>query len=87
MLQQSHYPVYQPESPELRHSRVSLMLTYEQILAAASAIHVVHEQSKKLFSNVHLTEKEVALNLSVERACVNCALSIEARERNIQNEE
>jgi hypothetical protein len=87
MLQQSHYPVYQPDSSDIRQSRVSLMLTYEQILAAASAIHVVHEQSRKLFSGVHLTDKEVALNLSVEHACINCALSIEARERNKHNED
>lgn len=82
MIEQQHFPFYLPENPSLRSRRVSLMLTYEQIIATASALALLQKilsmgKIRRSFFDPLLSDAEKALQTAVHNSCINCALSLE----------
>jgi hypothetical protein len=93
MVEQNRFPAYTAEDPALLKKRVSLMLTYEQVLMVASSLALLHEYIsiknpvKKALFNPMLSESEKSLQTGIHNACINCALSLEELEKSrIYNE-
>lgn len=81
MISQKHFPAYLPEKDVPLSKRVSLMLTYEQVVAIASALIALDKLNHRFFTGLHMVEAELALHENIHNACVNCAISIEGYER------
>lgn len=87
MVEQRNFPAYRPENPKMRNNRVSLMLTYSQVLMIASALRLldsmIHEKNpvSRLFSSPLITEEEFGELESIHNSCINCALGQEAYSR------
>ena len=87
MVEQKHFPAYAPEDPALLKKRVSLMLTYEQVLMVASSLVLLHQYIdmrnpvKKAFFNPMVSDSELSLQTAIHNACINCAFSMEELEK------
>jgi len=82
MREQQTFPFYLPDHPDLNSRRVSLMLTYEQIVATASALALLQKilsmgKIRRSFYDPMLSDHEKSLQTAVHNSCINCALSLE----------
>jgi hypothetical protein len=83
MVEQKFFPTYLPENPEHRTKRVSLMLTYEQVLMIASSLALLHSLILsrnpfiRWFFKPLISETELSTQTSIHNSCINCALSFE----------
>ena len=91
MIENASFPFYTSDDPDLSKKRVSLLLTYEQILLVASTLalfqhlHTSLNLLKRWFFRAIITDEEIESQTVVHNACINCALSMEAREKYAEN--
>jgi hypothetical protein len=87
MIEQQHFPAYLPDSATLLKKRVSLMLTYEQILMVASCFALLHSlilsrnPFVRLFFRPLMTDSELSAQTAIHNSCINAALSFEEFEK------
>ena len=79
-----NYPAYTAPDEGIKSQKVSMYLTYEQILEIASLIYYLNKvlaRVPKWLGGIRLTEYLRALHKGIHDSCVNCCLSLEEKDR------
>jgi len=77
------YPVYAASNPKITDQRVTTTFTYEQLIEIANIFYFVNKVlAGKLFGGIRLTENVRSIHKAIHDSAINCALSLEERERN-----
>jgi len=81
MIQKSGtYPVYGPTDPKKLEQRVTVSLTYGQLVEIANVFFYMNKVlAGKWYSGVKLDENTRALHKAIHDAAVNCAISLEEK--------
>jgi hypothetical protein len=76
------YPAYAPQEVKMLSHKVSICLTYEQIIEIASVFYYVNLVLARLprwLGGLKLDESKRVLHKAIHNAAVNCCLSLEEK--------